>query len=185
MGVRVETKRLILRDIDFDDVPALFELDSNPLVHTYLGNNPMKTIDQADDVVRFIRKQYTENGIGRWAAIEKSTGAFIGWTGLKIEDKLTNGHTNYHDLGFRLMPKYWGEGYATESAIACLDYGFEVLGWDKICGAADVENLGSNGVFKKLQFTLVNHFLYEEVDCSWYEMLKKDWKRINVPSKRF
>ena len=180
MKVFVETERLILRELVDKDASAIFELDSDPLVHTYLGNNPMQTMKQSKEVIEFVRKQYSENGIGRWATIEKESGDFIGWTGLKVEDKLTNGHVNYNDLGFRFKPKYWGKGYATERAIACLDYGFEVLGWEKIYGAADVDNLGSNGVFRKLNFSLINTFHYDNIKCNWYEMIKKDWSRMNL-----
>lgn len=180
MKVFVETERLILRELVDKDASAIFELDSDPLVHTYLGNNPMQTMKQSKEVIEFVRKQYSENGIGRWATIEKESGDFIGWTGLKVEDKLTNGHVNYNDLGFRFKPKYWGKGYATESAIACLDYGFDVLGWEKIYGAADVDNLGSNGVFRKLNFSLINTFHYDNIKCNWYEMIKKDWSRMNL-----
>ena len=49
-----------------------------------------------------------------------------------------------------------------------------------IYGAADVDNLGSNGVFRKLNFSLINTFHYDNIKCNWYEMIKKDWSRMNL-----
>jgi len=47
MKVYIETERLILRNFEDSDLDGIFKLDSDPEVHTYLGNNPIKTIDQA------------------------------------------------------------------------------------------------------------------------------------------
>ena len=74
MKFYLETGRLILREIQENDVDGLFELDSNKQVHQYLGNNPIKTKKEALENIHFIKEQYKKRGIGRFAAIEKSTG---------------------------------------------------------------------------------------------------------------
>ena len=84
MKFYLETERLILREIQENDIESMFELDSNSQVHQYLGNNPITTKDQAIKNISFIREQYKERGIGRFAAIEKQSGKFIGWSGLKL-----------------------------------------------------------------------------------------------------
>lgn len=99
MEIYVETERLILREILLTDIDGLFELDSDPKVHQYLGNKPVKDKKQIENIIKSIREQYVENGIGRWAIIEKSTNNFLGWTGLKLEKNTVNNHTNYYDLG--------------------------------------------------------------------------------------
>lgn len=81
MNIFAETNRLILREIVPEDEGGLFQLDSDPEVHEFLGNQPISNIEQAREVIRFIRKQYIDNGMGRWAIIEKNTGNFVGWTG--------------------------------------------------------------------------------------------------------
>ena len=43
-------------------------------------------------VFHFVRQQYRDHGIGRWAVIDKKTNEFIGWTGLKFVTELTNNH---------------------------------------------------------------------------------------------
>jgi len=56
--VVVETKRFLLREFELSDVDGLFELDSDPEVHKFLGNNPVKDKQQIVDVINFIRQQY-------------------------------------------------------------------------------------------------------------------------------
>ena len=80
----LETERLILRELLPTDVVGMFELDSDPEVHKYLGNNPVRTIEETREIIKIICQQYLDNGIGRWAAIEKTSGEFIGWSGLKF-----------------------------------------------------------------------------------------------------
>jgi RimJ/RimL family protein N-acetyltransferase len=78
MKVYLETNSLILRELLKTDIEGMFELDSNPTVHKYLGKKHINTKHEAANVIQFVRKQYKERGIGRFATIEKSTGDFIG-----------------------------------------------------------------------------------------------------------
>jgi len=122
----MESSRLTYRELLPSDDEAMFELDSNPNVHLYLGNNPATNIEQSRDYIKQVREQYRTNGIGRMAAILKETGEFIGWAGLKLESNV-NGHDRFYDVGYRFIECYWGNGYATEAAQFFVNYGFEVL----------------------------------------------------------
>lgn len=175
MKFYIETERLILRDFLESDVHGLFELDSNPEVHRYLGNNPIKELHQIPPIIQYVQQQYIENGIGRWAVIEKSTNAFIGWSGLKLVKESRNHHANYYDLGYRLIQKYWGYGYATESARASLSYGFNYLNLQTIYAAAQAENIASNKVLQKCGLKLINQFHENEVLENWYEISQSQW----------
>ena len=165
-----ETDRFILREILPTDVEGLYELDSDPVVHQYLGNKPVSDRKQIIDVITFIRQQYKDNGIGRWAIIDKKTNEFIGWTGLKFVTNLTNNHVNYYDLGYRLIRKYWGQGIATETAIAALDYAFTILKVEEVFAAASCENIGSNRILQKIGLNIIETFYYEDIKCNWYKI---------------
>jgi len=106
MKILAETERLILRDILPTDVEGMYQLDAAPEVHKYLGNKPVASREQTVEVINFIRQQYIDNGIGRWAIINKKSNEFLGWTGLKLVTDETNRHKNYYDLGYRLVKKY-------------------------------------------------------------------------------
>lgn len=171
----IETENLILRKIENTDIEGMFLLDSDPLVHKYLGNKPISTKEQARENIDYIRMQYDTYDIGRWAAIEKSSGDFIGWSGLKMNfEEEMNGHINYYDVGYRFIPKYWGKGYATESSIAARDYFFENYPDQKLCGLAEIEHLASCRVLEKIGLERKEEFLYhkENVMLAWFEKNK-------------
>ncbi|RZW55920.1 MAG: N-acetyltransferase [Flavobacteriaceae bacterium] len=180
MKLYIETDRLILREILPTDVEGMFELDSDPLVHKYLGNHPISTKEEAHKIIEYIREQYDKRGVGRWAAIEKATGDFIGWSGLKLnigKNEELNGFDEFYDIGYRLIPRFWGRGFATESAIVALDYGFKELHINTIYGAAEVDNIGSNKILKKIGLKFVNTFSFEDGLAHWYELKNEDYAK--------
>jgi ribosomal-protein-alanine N-acetyltransferase len=172
MEIFAETERLILRKILPTDVDGLFELDSDPEVHKYLGGNPVADKNQIIGQIAYIRQQYIDHGIGRWAIIDKKTNDFMGWSGLKFVVELTNNHKNFYDLGYRLMRKYWGQGIATETALASLAYAFDQLSAKEVYAMAHCENDGSNKILKKVGFNLVERFDHMGIDHNWYKMEK-------------
>ncbi|WP_312076376.1 GNAT family N-acetyltransferase [Chryseobacterium sp.] len=170
----IETERLILREIIPQDAEAFFAMDSNPEVVKYVGIKPLTDISQSVAMIESIRNQYTENKIGRWAVILKETGKLIGWSGLKLIKEINN-HQNIHDLGYRFTPEYWGKGYATETSVAVLNYGFNEMKLNSIFAYADVENDASNHVLRKLGFEEKNTFIDEGDICFWYELKKENF----------
>ncbi|MBQ4820971.1 GNAT family N-acetyltransferase [Aquimarina sp. MMG016] len=181
MKIHIETERLIIRDLEKYDTKGIFELDSDPDVHEYLGKKPIKTMEEAKQVIDFIRNQYVENGIGRWAIIDKKTEDFIGWAGLKYEQVLRKDFS-YYDLGYRLRKKYWGNGIATETAIESLKYGFEKLDLKEIGAAADVNHLASNKILKKIGLKFIETFDFEGVTHNWYNIRKSEWSELKRTS---
>lgn len=183
MKIFVETERLILREILPTDVDDLWELDSDPEVHKYLGNKAVKDKQKIIEIINYIRQQYVDNGIGRWAIIDKLNNEFIGWTGLKIDPILTNNHQNYYDLGFRIKSKHWGKGYATETAQLSLAYGFDKLNIKTIYAAASCENTASNKVLKRVGLNFIETFFYEEIKCNWYKLDKSEFDNKKLQRK--
>lgn len=172
MKIFAETERLILREIVPSDLDGMFELDSDPEVHQYLGNKTVSDKNQISQTINFVRQQYTDRGIGRWAIIDKRTNDFIGWTGLKFVTELTNDHKNYYDLGCRLRRKYWGQGIATETALISIDYAFNNLELEEVYAAASCENLASNKILQKIGMSFIETFYYEDILCNWYKIVR-------------
>lgn len=177
MEIRIETPRLIIRELRMDDLDAMFEMDNDPEVHRYLGNNHYISIEQSRENIAYIQQQYKENGIGRWAVTLKDTGEFIGWTGYKLMRERVNGHINHYDFGYRHMRKHWRQGYAYEAAKAALDYGIDVLGFRDIYAMTDVDNTGSRHILEKLGFSFVEIFNYDGTPfwligqpVTWYKL---------------
>ncbi|RYZ36312.1 MAG: N-acetyltransferase [Sphingobacteriales bacterium] len=166
-----ETQRLLFRELQTADAESMFALDSNPSVHRFVGNRPQTNIQQARDVIDFVRKQYESVGIGRWAAIEKATGNFIGWAGLKVERNV-NGRGHFYDIGYRLRQEFWGNGYATEATMAWLDYGFREFKADKINAYTDAENKASQRILEKCGLIHTETFEHEGKPWFWYEITR-------------
>lgn len=169
MKTSLETSRLMLRELLPSDAESMFRLDSNPKVHKYLGNKPVTDISQIYDAIANIRRQYLENGIGRWAVILKETNEFIGWSGLKIQDNV-NGHARYYDLGYRFLEEFWGKGYAVESAKAFIDFGFNEMRIPVLNAYADINNVDSRKILEKCGLKPVNEFIFDGDPHLWYEL---------------
>lgn len=176
MNVFIETERLMLREILPSDRAAMFRLDSDSEVHRHLGGRPVTDIGQTDEVIRFIRRQYAENGIGRWAVCDRHSGVFMGWAGLKWVTEPVNAHHHYYDLGYRLARAHWGRGYATEAARAVLDYAFRVVGTDAVYALTECGHAASGRVLLKSGFRLAGRFEWEGVAHHWYEADKAGFK---------
>lgn len=176
MDFVLETNRLKLRQFTSADIEAIFKLDSNPQVHQYLGNKPISSMAKAERTIENFLTQYRENQIGRWAVFQKKDNSFVGWSGIKLETGLYNGYQNYYDLGFRLLPEYWGKGYAFESAQVALSDAFTRLKLETVHAAADVANKASNSNIKKLGFSFKNDFLYDCRKHNWYSLSKRNYK---------
>lgn len=170
MNIQFESERLLYRPIETSDANALFELDSNPNVHLYLGNHPVTSIDEVLGYINSIQQQYITNGIGRFAAVLKETNEVIGWAGIKFITEPENNHVNFYDLGYRLQEKHWRKGYALEAAKAWLDYGFKHMNIKKMYASAHVENLGSNIILQRIGMQQKGQFYWEDLLCNWYEL---------------
>ncbi|AEA45205.1 GNAT family N-acetyltransferase [Fluviicola taffensis] len=176
MKIRLETERLILRELEYTDENDLFEMDSDPEVHLYIENNPVKSIAEITKVIGILKKQYVENGIARWAVVDKTTNECVGWSGLKYFNEPLNEHIHFYELGYRFKKKHWGKGFATESSRAILDYGFEHLNVDSIFAITDSGNLNSKKVLSKLGFDFQETFDYEGDPTDWFELKRIHWE---------
>ena len=164
-----DSTRLHFRPLCEDDAAGMFELDGDPAVHRYLGQCPVTDIAQSREMIRFIQAQYVAHGIGRWAVLLHATGEFMGWAGLKKVAGPLNGQSDFYELGYRYMLRYWGQGYGYEAAQAWLDYGFETMKLPRICAYADIENAGSRRILEKAGLQTGNEFDEAGICHIWYE----------------
>ena len=114
--VVTETDRLYLRRFTPDDAKAVFLLNSMPEILRYFPGSPMKSIEDARQVIiNHILPVYAKFDYGRWAVVNKQNERVIGYCGPKYLDK-------YNEVGltFRYLPEYWGKGFATEAAISAM-----------------------------------------------------------------
>ena len=176
MKIFIETPRLILREVLPSDVDGFFALDSDPEVVKYFKNQLMTEKVQAEKLIEYVRKQYVDNGIGRWAIVEKDTNDFVGWSGLKFVTDTINNQSNFYDIGYRLLHKHWGKGYATETAVATLDYGFNTMQLNEIYSGVHVDNIASNIIITKIGMKNIGKFSYFDAEHNWYKITKAEYQ---------
>ena len=113
--VYLETERLVLRRFTADDLDDLVALDGDPAVMRYItGGPPTPREEMRDDYLPFWLAYYDRGDrYGFWAAIERETGAFLGWFHLR---PLPEDPDDEPELGYRLVRAAWGRGYATEGS---------------------------------------------------------------------
>ena len=174
MNLILETDRLLLREIRLSDAEDMFRLDSSPNVVKYLGNNPVKSIEESITLIEMIRNQYIQNGIGRFAVVLKESNEFIGWCGIKFLTEPENNYVNVYEIGYRLIEEHWGKGYGFEAAKAWLDYGFNTMKVKTMYASVHKENAASKRILEKLGLQITSEFLWrEEIPCYWLELENK------------
>jgi RimJ/RimL family protein N-acetyltransferase len=165
MDIYLETERLLLRRFTPDDVGNLTELDSDPAVMRFLtGGKPTpRAAIEREILPRFLRSYTQDGGYGYWAAIEKTTGDFIGWFAFHPHE---GGPPDEIELGYRLQRSAWGKGYATEGSRALIDNGFAQLGARRVTATTYQDNLASRRVMEKVGMTLVRRFRLTPTDLA-------------------
>lgn len=181
----LETDRLVLRRFTEADVDNLVWLDSDPDVMRYLTGEPTPRAEIETEVLPKILHDYTLGQAGRWAAIERSTGDFVGWLSLQPPD---DGSTASVELGYRLTKSVWGRGYATEGVRALIRKGFTELDVHRVWAQTMAVNTASRRVMEKagLKYVRTFHVHFDdplpgtehgEVE---YELLRTDWRPSTV-----
>jgi RimJ/RimL family protein N-acetyltransferase len=131
-------------------------MNLDPDVIKYTGDVAFKSIEEAQDFLNSY-DHYNKYGFGRWAVIRNLDEEFLGWCGLKYTPELEE-----YDIGFRFFQKYWGIGYATEAAKACIDWAFQKKDIKVIVGRAMSENIASCKVLEKIGLKYLRTIEIEE-----------------------
>ncbi|MBL7925182.1 MAG: GNAT family N-acetyltransferase [Bacteroidia bacterium] len=143
MNYILETSRCRMREMQPGDGPVFYELNLDPEVIRYTGDQPFESVEAATDFLKNY-DAYRKYGMGRWVVEQKDDGRILGWCGLKyLADE------QEVDIGYRFFRRYWGQGFATETARCCIGYGFDVLRLPRIIGRSAVANLPSVRVLEK------------------------------------
>lgn len=151
----IETQRLILRSWQERDIPQLARMNKDDKVMEYFLKK--LSYEETNDFYNQIQEELMASGFGTYAVEVKDTGAFIGFVGL---------HNVTFDVDFvpaieirwRLLPEFWGKGYATEAARACLNYAKDELKLKEIVSFTSLPNKRSEHVMQKIGMTRIKEF---------------------------
>jgi [ribosomal protein S5]-alanine N-acetyltransferase len=142
----LETSRLTLRRLVLDDAPFLVGLLNQP---SFLANIGDRGVRNVDDAHRYLREgplaMYQQHGFGLWQVARRSDGVPVGMCGLLRRDILPD-----VDLGYALLPEFWGQGYAFEAAAATLQHAARRFALARVIGVVSQGNTASIRVLEKL-----------------------------------
>jgi RimJ/RimL family protein N-acetyltransferase len=166
------TQRLLLEPMNESHIEGLFALNSDPQVMRYITGKPDTREDTIAGIAR-IMARWESVGYSWWSFIELATNEIIGAGCIQ---HLAQDPANPLEIGWRLRPDKWQQGFASEAAQRMADYAFDNLGAELLCAICDQENLASAHVMKKLGMGFRGIEKWHEMDMFVYEMTGGDWK---------
>lgn len=158
----METQNLILRGWTEADIPEFARLNSNDRVMGFF----LKPLSYAETVEMYgqIQEEFQRCGFGVYAVEEKATHAFIGIVGLHRVTFPVD-FAPAVEILWRLLPEFWGKGYAAESAAACLEYAKKELNLTEIYAFTSLSNKQSERVMQKIGMQRVKEFGHPLVEA--------------------
>ena len=160
-----------------DDADLLFDLDQDPEVMRFLNDGKPTPRAEVDEyfIPRMLAFTDPATGCGLWAVEDRAGGDFLGW----ILVRQYGFGTDYHaldniELGWRMYRRCWGQGLATEAALAIMLAVARLPGTRRFCAIADPANLGSIAVMKKLGMQYVDDRVHktpkQDFSVAYYDM---------------
>ncbi|GLC88968.1 GNAT family N-acetyltransferase [Lysinibacillus piscis] len=157
----LETERLYLRPYRKEDVHTLFSIFSDAETMVYYPA-PFN-LEQTQNWIKKNQERYEKDGFGLWGVCLKETDELIGDCGLVKQ--IVDGRMEV-EIGYHIHKKYWSNGFATEAATGCKEYGFNQLGLTKLISIIDPRNIPSIRVAEKNGFTKEKEsFIFNKNHC--------------------
>lgn len=159
------SERLHFRRLDETDVDAWMEFHASEEALKYFGY----PLNDRDLVRRVIAKQidrYRKDGSGLRAVMLKGSSEIIGLCGLLTQQ--VNGAEEL-EIGYQFLPRFWGNGYASESAILCKNVAFTESSVPSIISLIHPDNVPSQAVAKR-------NGMKVDGETTWHGMPTDIWR---------
>ena len=149
----IETERLYLRKLQIDDTKELMKVLSDSESMQY-SLDPFSE-EKVEEWIQWNIENYKKYKHGLWAVILKEGDVFIGDCGITMQNI---GDETVPEIGFHIIKEYCNKGFATEAALACKKYAFEILHYTKIFSYCTVRNTPSQKVAEKIGMHVYKYF---------------------------
>ena len=173
----IETKRLILRGPKSKDLDTVYEIHSDQEVMRYYGVLPYDSSEKAQKHLDWLSSLHNENKGLRPIITIKDEDNYIGDVGYYDYEK----RHNRAEIGYILGKDYWGKGIMSEALEAMLNYGFNVMGLNRVQALIDPRNTASLSLVEKYGFQYEGtfreyEFEYDEyINLGMYSLLKREF----------
>lgn len=162
----LETDRLILRPLEARDLPAYRLIWSNENVTRWLSATEKFGPETADRALKAWTKHEAEHGYSPWAMVHKETRALMGHCGLQFLKEW-----GYPELLYMLDEPFWGQGYASEGAMAAVAFGLGAARLDRIGGMVFEDNPASARVLEKCGLSKMGPITFHGDELVYYERI--------------
>lgn len=127
---------------DFNNLQEIF---TDPVAMKYY--NSTRNAQETNEWIQWTLENYAKFGTGLWIIEDKATGKFLGQCGIVPQE--VDGVTEM-GMGYLLVRKAWGKGYATEAALACKNHAFTKMKIKKVVAVIDIYNQSSIKVAQRI-----------------------------------
>lgn len=142
----INTKRLLIREFTLSDAKFILELVNTDGWLKFIGDRNVHSIEDAENfIINGPLKSYETYGYGAWIIEDRENQTALGICGFFKRDYL-----DWPDLGFALLPSFYGKGYMVEAAQACMEYALTYYEYENIYGITSLENNASIRVLEKV-----------------------------------
>lgn len=138
MNKIVETNRLIIREFEEDDLLSLYKIESDERLLEFMPWYKLSTLSECRRRLKKIIEKYGKSKFNSWAIMVKGTSEVIGVTQLMYSKKIKG-----VEIGTKILPEYWSNGYASELTKEVIKYGLYELDIDEIMAVTDINNAGA------------------------------------------
>lgn len=149
----LHTERLVLRRWQAADLDPLAAICADPQVMAYIGDGSVRTVQQVGGFIEQAEAAWRDQGYGLFAVELHQTGEMIGFTGLSRPTFMPE-LLPATEIGWRLGKAHWGQGYATEAAMAALTFARTLPVIDQIVSICQTGNLASVRIMEKIGLNL-------------------------------
>ena len=169
----LQTPRLNLRTLTMADADNLLGIYSDPVAMKFYPSTRDRA--QTEEYIQRTLDRYQNDGYGFWACIRKDDDVYLGNCGCLKQE--VDGE-DFVEVGYHFLRAHWGNGYASEAALACRDYAFESLGVDLVISLITPANESSIKVARRNAMTLDRQTRKWDMDIGVYQITRPEWEAL-------
>ena len=166
------TDSLVLRPLQPTDAEVLLHIYQTEGVLQYFPTTTPPPLERVERFIAGQQEHWEKHGYGNWGIMPEGESQIAGWAGLQFLPEL-----NDTEVGYLLAKPFWGRGYATKTARASIQFGFERCGLDYIIALVHPENLASRRVIEKCGMTYVETINLWGIDLMRHRIDLNDWRK--------
>ena len=169
--ITLRTERLVLRPLSETDLDAVHRISNEPLVRLYLWDDEPVSMGQIEGTFAQSVREFAEKGLGLFGICLRGEANLLGLCGFRSLE-----NTDEIELAYQLSQEWWGRGFATEAARACLHHVFEEVGLERVMAGVEPQNVSSKRVLQKLGMRYVGEIVPNQPGTPYFALSRNNYR---------